>query len=153
MRDQVWMGILEANRLTRYYSALADQMRWRQRLFSVTIAGAASGAAMTLLAQLPDWISAAVLFATALAAIWSHYADYSGKAAKADSVCGQYQELEIEWRGIWFGETNREQVEKLQLRDMRITTGLGLNTNKRLNDKSWKEARDVIAQEFNAARG
>ena len=153
MRDQVWMGILEANRLTRYYSALADQMRWRHRLWSVFIAGAASGAAATLLAQLPDWVSASVLFAAALAAIWSHYADYSGKAAKADSVCGQYQELEIEWRGLWYGEMNREQVQKLQLRDLRITNGLGLNTNKRLNRKSWKETHDVITQEFNGARG
>ena len=132
MRDQVWMGILEANRLTRYYSGLADQMRWRQRLLSTVIAVAASGAAATVLAQLPEWISAIVLFGTAVAAIWSHLADYSGNAAKADSVCTQYQELETEWRGLWFGEITMEQVQRLQLRDIRITTGLGLNENKRL---------------------
>ena len=64
MRDQVWIGILEANRLTRYYSALADQLRWRQRLLSVVIAVAASGAAATVLAQWPAWLSAIVLFGT-----------------------------------------------------------------------------------------
>ena len=54
MRDQVWIGILEANRLTRYYSALADQLRWRQRLLSVVIAVAASGAAATVLEVWPE---------------------------------------------------------------------------------------------------
>ena len=152
MRDQVWIGILEANRLTRYYSALADQFRWRQRLLSVLIAAAASGAAAAVLAQLPEWLSAIILFGTSLAAIWSHYADYSGKAAKADSVCSQYQELEVEWRGLWFGEANMDQIQKLQLRDIRITTGINLNENKRLNQKSWKETRDVISREFHAAR-
>ena len=152
MRDQVWIGILEANRLTRYYSALADQLRWRQRLLSVVIAVAASGAAATVLAQWPAWLSAVVLFGTSFAAIWSHYADYSGKAAKADSVCSQYQELEIEWHGLWFGEVTIDQVQKLKSRDIRITTGLNLNENKRLNQKAWDETHEVISQEFNAAR-
>ena len=152
MRNQVWSGILEANRLTRYYSALADELRWRQRLFSVFIAVAASGAAATVLVQAPGWLSAIVLFGTSAAAIWSHYADYSGKAAKADAVCSQYQELEIEWRGLWFGKPTTDDVQKLQLRDIRITTGLNLNENKRLNKKSWEEANEVITQEFNAAR-
>ena len=152
MRDQVWIGILEANRLTRYYSALADQLRWRQRILSVVVAVAASGAAATVLAQWPAWLSATVLFGTSFAAIWSHYADYSGKAAKADSVCSQYQELEIEWHGLWFGEATMDQVQKLKLRDIRITTGLNLNENKRLNKKAWEETYEVISQEFNAAR-
>ena len=63
------------------------------------------------------------------------------------------RELEIEWRGLWFGEVTMDQIQKLQLRDIRITTGLHLNENKRLNQKTWKEAYEVISQEFDAARG
>ena len=68
MREQIWFGILEADRLGRYYGMVSDKYsRWHLILTCVVVVSASSSAA-SLLAQFPEIIAAvALLIASAVA--------------------------------------------------------------------------------------
>ena len=148
MRDQVWNGITESYRLTRYYAALSDKLRRRHRLFAVITTVAASGAAVAFLAQAPAWAGTAVAVLAASSTIWSSYSDYSGKAAMASAASSQYQELATEWKQLWFGEIADNQITRLELKDVAIARGLPIEEDVKLNQRAQEEAYAVVVQDF-----
>ena len=103
--NKIWRGLLDAERLTRYYSRLAEKFsRWNRVALSV-IAALTLGAAVTMLAELPAWASgwsppAFALLASALA-FWLSYADYSRRAGVAAAIAVQCMELAHEWEALW----------------------------------------------------
>ena len=148
MDDSIWNGILDAGRLGRYYSALADKYRTKHRIVTVLIAVGASGAMASLLTRMPSEVSAVVMLVVAVAAIWSSYADYSGKAAMADAAASQYDDLAVEWRRLWYGEASVDQVTALQHKEVKIASGLPLNEDKALNQKAQIDAYETIPLDF-----
>ena len=148
MRDQIWNGITESYRLTRYYSALSDKFRLRHRVFTVITTLAASGAAVSLLAHAPDWVGITVAFLAACSAVWSSFADYSGKAAMASAASSQYQELAVEWKQLWFGEIAEDQIARLEYKDAAIARGLPIEEDVKMNQKAQEEAYAVVTQDF-----
>ena len=141
MREQVWMGILESDRLGRYYSAIADKARKKHQLLSVGITLAASSALAVFLTQLPEF------FAT----VWTLYADYSGKAVMADVAANQYRDLSTEWRKLWYSEEiTQEKIQEFQRLDNRIAEKYPLNEDDELAQKAQEDAYGFIPQEFGA---
>ena len=57
MTQQIWTSLLESDRVARYYSMLADKLRWRHNILTAILIISATAAA-SLLAQLPNWVSA-----------------------------------------------------------------------------------------------
>ena len=103
--SKVWRGLLDAERFVRYYSRLAEKFsRWNRIALSV-IAVLTSGAAITMLAELPGWASGwtpplLAVLAAALAFCLS-YADYSRRAGIAAGIAVQCVELAQEWEKLW----------------------------------------------------
>ena len=78
MREQIWAGILEADRLGRYYGMVSDKYsRWHLILTCVVVVSASSSAA-SLLARFPEAIAAVALLIASAVAIWLYLKDYSG---------------------------------------------------------------------------
>ena len=88
MTQQIWTSLLESDRVARYYSMLADKLRWRHNILTAILIISATAAA-SLLAQLPNWVSALVIFLTACVSAWLYVFDYSGKATAATAQAGR----------------------------------------------------------------
>lgn len=151
MREQVWMGILESDRLGRYYSAIADKARKKHQLLSVGITLAASSALAVFLTQLPEFFAGGFLVSVAFATVWTLYADYSGKAVMADVAANQYRDLSTEWRKLWYSEEiTQEKIQEFQRLDNRIAEKYPLNEDDKLAQKAQEDAYGFIPQEFGA---
>lgn len=149
LNQEVWSGILEAERLSRYYSALADKSRRKHQWFSVCITLAATAAAGALLAQLHELLSAVILVSVAGATIWNLYADYSGRATMADITSSQYRDLLIEWKELWYGGGDtRERIKELQRWDNRIAEKYPLSEDDKLAQEAQEVAYERVPLEY-----
>ena len=152
MRDQrgvVWNEILDTDRAIRYCSAQEGRFRIQHRLLSYLTAVAASGGMASVLAHAPDWVSALVLFVAAATALWLTFADYSGKAAKAEAATNQLRLLAIEWRDLWYSmEIHPDRVKELATRYVNISGWYSIDPDEKLNQKAQEEAYEAVAREF-----
>ena len=149
MTQQIWTGLLESDRVARYYSMLADKLRWRHNILTAILIVLATGAAASLLAQLPNWVSAIVIFLTACISAWLYVFDYSGKATAASLFSDQYGRLHTKWTRLWYAENPTiEEIRALQDEYNNIATGFILDTNETLNGKAQEEAYTSVPSQF-----
>ena len=109
--QQVWTGVHSSERLYRYYGRLESKLQRRHVASLVFIGVASSGAAAALLGHLPDFISAILFFLVAGATIWMFTADYSKRSAIAGLASGQWMELALEWKRLWYDLDDLEDEE------------------------------------------
>ena len=151
LREQVWMGILNTDRVVRYYVHLSDKFQTRSVRFKVAIAIATSGSAVSLLAQVPsNWVVVVLLLTTA-AVIWASYADYSGKAAAASILGSQYRDLAVEWRQLWYGEITADKIMVLQSKYNKIASDYQISEDEELNEKAQSEVYSITPMEFGSS--
>ena len=150
MREQVWNGILDTDRLHRYYSALGDKFRRRHLFVQAFILVSSSGAAASLLASLSSYVAAALFLIVAGATVCASLSDYSGKAAMAESIASQYADLRIEWDRLWYADITAEAIVTLQYRYNKIPSGVPLTEDDGLHQKAQEATYETVPQEFNA---
>ena len=149
MTQEIWNGLLESDRVARYYSMLSDRFRLVQNILTVALIVLATGAAASLLAQLPEWVSAIVIFLTACISAWLYVFDYSGKATAASLFSDQYGRLHTKWTQLWYSENPTvEQIRALQEEYNNIASGYILETNEALNAKAQEEAYASVPNQF-----
>ena len=148
MYQQIWNGILDTDRMIRYYGMLSDKLRFRHQVASVVLAAIACGAAVPLLTQLPNYLAAVMFFLVAVATIWLLKADYSSKSTAASIFAAQYGYLAIEWRGLWFGQPSQQQIDALWEKYHRIAGGYDIPEDTKLNWKAMYESDLVLTSEF-----
>ena len=150
MREQVWNGILDTDRLHRYYSALGDKFKKRNRIIQAFILVASSGAAASLLASLHSYVAAGLFLVVAGATVWASLSDYSGKAAMAESIASQYADLRIEWDRLWYADITADAIAILQYKYNKIPSGVPLTEDDGLHQKAQEATYKAVPQEFNA---
>ncbi len=150
MAQQVWYGLLDADRQARYFQRLSDKFRWRNRIILLVLFVSASGAATNLLASGPEIASGLIFLATAAASVWLYLADYSGKAAASRLFSNQYSELAAEWKRLWYEGETPEEVHALQRRQISVASGYTISVDHDLNEKCAGETYAVLKAEFNA---
>ena len=83
---QIWLGLLDAERLTRYYGRLSDRMRRINFALTVFTLLASTAAFASLMAPLPDLVSALCFVGVAAALIWMHLSEFSNSPGGAPSL-------------------------------------------------------------------
>ena len=152
MSAQVWYGLLDAERNSRYFHRLADRLETWKKVLTFFVILSSSGAATTLLAQGPELVSALLFVATVIASLALYVWDFSGKAAAARIFRDQYAETALEWKRMWYQDEglSREQIEALQDRELRIGLSETIKVDDKLNERCAKEAYDYAQAEFYA---
>ena len=150
--NRIWLGMLDTDRLGRYYGRIADRMQRLHFCFTVGIALSSSAAALSLLTQLPDLVSVVFFFVVAGAVIWTSYADYSKKATVASVIGKQCYELSVEWKELWFHADEDAdalfQAAGLERRLGDITHLYDGPLDDTLNERCAEEAYEVKQAEF-----
>ena len=147
--QQIWEGITDTEYLSRYFTYLADKMRWRHRLFTFFVLLSTSSAAGSVMAQLPEEISAGLFLLTAGLAIWSYLADYGSKATIANFASEQFAQLAVDWKDLWYGgDETQDRIRELSERFNGITKGYDLSTDKKLHERAQNESDRILASDF-----
>ena len=99
--NTIWLGMLDSERLSRYYRKLSDRMRRNHFILSAFILLSSTAAIASLMSEVYDWIAAIFLLVVAATVIWHHLGEYSKRAALANVVAIQCDGLASEWKHLW----------------------------------------------------
>ena len=158
-RDDVWFGLLDADRVARYYNALAARLRRRRRLLDACTAFGSTGAAAALLLSAPTALLAAFILAVAFASAWSLVSRYSEDGALLTKVGDEMGRLAGAWQLLWsevdaLGDDEaRRRVAKLSEAMARCTDDVPpeLADVRRLNERCAAETYAVMQAQHGAA--
>ena len=156
VHDRIWSGMLDAERLSRYYGNISDrQQKWNQSLSLASIMLSIVGA-IILLWTLPAWVVAGVFLALAFVTSLMMVFDFSRRAETARIVSRQMRNALDELRDLWTDRLTADteylssRVAELEKR-MNSDTFVDLVVDDKLNERCQKEADDVLRAEFSRA--
>ena len=157
--SQVWLGLLDAERLTRYYQVVAKRLqRWHMGL-TAFIALGSTGAVGALLLDAPDWVAQLLAVAVAAAAVGTSYYGHASKAALAEAAGANCADLALCWRDLWarlnsLDETDAwREIQSLKRRENETTARVPahLAGNRSLNERCAEDAYTVLGAEYAGA--
>lgn len=129
-RNAVWQELLNAARLVRYYSSLADRHRRNGRIIQFLLMAAATSGIAGLLDLLPAFIqqtaAAAAAAAVAILVVCDFFGDYAWKAAVLHVICIECNRIESQWQTLWL-EIDRPDLEDADALRQCETLGRRLN--------------------------
>ena len=160
-RDDVWYGLLDAERVARYYNALAARLRRRRRLLDAFAAFGSTSAVASLLLSAPPWALAAFVLTSAAASVWSLVSRYGDDGALLTRVGDEMGRIAGEWQLLWsevetLGDDEaRGRVAALSEAMARCTEGVPpeLADQRRLNERCAAETYRVMQAQYGAAAG
>ena len=120
---RVWVGLLEADHLARYYAKLAERFGRYHRLGMSVVITLTLGSVTLTFASLPSgafWIPGIFALPAAILAIYLSYEDYSRKAGMASTIASQCMELTLEWRQLWYELSSNNVMTRASELDRRL---------------------------------
>lgn len=157
-KDRIWLGLLDAERVSRYYMALSEKMTRCNQITTVVIVLCSTSVMAELIARAPQWLIVVTALALAAATIWLAYYDYAMKAAATAMTADRCREIGAKWRNLWYirdnldGSALPEIINLEKQMDQATSSGtiayLGLTTHNRIHEKATEEAYAVIKEEF-----
>ena len=160
-QNEVWQGMLDCARLSRYYNIQADRYHTRHEILQGALFLAATGSAAAILDVLPDMIALLANAAVAVCAVLHFFQDYGKKAAVLHTISSDCLELEKDWRLLWNEQSSLEDSEVLNRNDrlserLNMVTGrsglIGVRDNDTLNRRCQEEAFEVMESHYAAVR-
>ena len=157
--SQVWLGLLDAERLSRYYAEMAARLqRWHMGLMALIALGS-TGAVATLLLSAPAGVAESLAGTVAAAAVWTSYYGHASKAAMMEAARDGCADLALRWRNLWAQLESLDEaqawreIQHLQRQEELATARVPahLTTKRRLNERCAKEAYTVIGNEYAVA--
>lgn len=131
---QAWLGLLDSERLTRYYSYLAARFQQRHRW--ITLGVTAGSVATAILSWAPSNVASTIFdsksvsvsdaglvsIAVAGAAIWLLLADYSRRSLHASTLESDCNEVVLQWKMLWSEMANLDdQLAAKRIRDLELS--------------------------------
>lgn len=150
MREQIWITILDADRLTRYYGRLATTNKRIQFWLNVVVTLCSLAAATVLLIDVHKAVPAALFFVVAASTTWGIFAEYSKKAtlsAQAAKECAKVKSDSVE---LWYDQHADDAAERAFALARRLddVTPIEIEQNEKLNKKCAEEAYTTVTYEF-----
>ena len=159
IRNEVWQNYLDASRLARYYSALADRYKTIYLLSrAILILPLLTGVAL-LFDLLPEILVLFVGLAIALLVTADLFFDFAKRASVLKLVSQECGSLENEYRDLWLAVENgalsdgeaRERINQIEKKMIDITNRLGnleIKVDHKLNEKCAIETYKVMADRY-----
>ena len=154
----VWHGLLDAERLSRYYLAMAArQQRWHMSSTAFVVFGSV-GVAASLLFGAPDWVAGSLAASVAGIAVWRYSHGHASHAALTQATAAGCSHLALSWRDLWARlesldeEDAWREIHALKHKEALTTARVPshLVADKRLNEQCAEEAYAVLGEEYAA---
>ena len=156
MTNQIWIGLLESEKLLRYYSELSDKLGKRSTYLELALLVPGSGVLAVLVYHFLEGSSqllALVFISSLVSGIvgWLRVAQYSKKAAIAGVIAVQCRALRDDYKRLWYrGEEDIETFLVLHTRLSSVGASLDHHVDKKLSEETEEEADRHIYAELSA---
>ena len=159
IRNEVWQNYLDASRLARYYSVLADRHKSIYMLSrAILILPLLTGVAL-LFDLLPEILVLFVGLVIVLLVVTDLMFDFAKRASVLKLVSQECGSLENEYRDLWLAVENgglsdgevRERVNQIEKKMIDVTNRLGsleIRVDHKLNEKCAIETYEVMADRY-----
>ncbi len=107
----VWEGVLDADRLARYYGYLTVRLRRLGRGLGASVVGLHLAAALTMAGPFPAWVPAAAMAAGAAAVVAYTCGRFEELAARAVGLHAGMERLSVDWQLLWSDARARDDAE------------------------------------------
>ena len=150
MRDQIWITILDADRLTRYYGRMATTNKKIQFWLNVVVTLCSLAAATVLLIDVHKAVPAALFFVVAASTTWGIFAEYSKKATLATHAAKEYAKIKSDTVELWYDQYADDAMERAFALARRLddVAPMEIEQNEKLNKKCAEEAYSTVRHEF-----
>lgn len=150
MRDQIWITILDADRLTRYYGRMATTNKKIQFWLNVVVTLCSLAAATVLLIDVHKAVPAALFFVVAASTTWGIFAEYSKKATLAAHAAKEYAKIKSDTVELWYDQYADDAMERAFALARRLddVAPMEIEQNEKLNKKCAEEAYSTVKHEF-----
>ena len=150
MREQIWITILDADRLTRYYGRLATTNKRIQFWLNVVVTLCSLAAATVLLIDVHKAVPAVLFFVVAASITWGIFAEYSKTATLAEHAAKEYSKLKSDAVELWYDQYADDVMERAFALAKRLddVAPMGIEQNEDLNRKCAEEAYTTVRYEF-----
>ena len=152
----VWHGLLDAERLSRYYLAVAArQQRWHMGLTAFVVFGSV-GVVASLLFGAPDWMTGSLAVSVAAIVVWRYSHGHASHAALTEATAASCSGLALSWRDLWARldgldeEDAWREIQALKHGEALATARVPshLAADERLNEHCAEEAYAVLREEY-----
>ncbi len=106
----VWEGVIDADRMCRYYGYLAGRMKLLGDVAQAAPAGF-SLLALVALALQAEWAALSALALSAAVATCGAIGRFHQKASLSGDLYGRLSRLSLEWQDVWAGAPGRDEAE------------------------------------------
>ena len=97
----IWEGMIDADRLSRYYGYLAHRLKRLSELLSIGIIGFSLATVFSIWSPLPEWLPLVTIGIAASASILTAVMRYQEKAAYSLDLYRQIERLSTDWLELW----------------------------------------------------
>ena len=97
----IWEGLLDTDRMYRYYGYLAGRLERIGSLLQIGTVGFASGAFLSLLSHFPEWVPSAASAVAAITGALVAFRRYPEKAARSAEIYRELGRELVEWERLW----------------------------------------------------
>ena len=149
--NQVWHGLLTAERLSRYYGKLASRSGQLNFWLTAVPGIASTGAAVTLILQWAEWATPLLFVIVSGTLAFSAHAGYARKQSMALIISNECRDLALEWKDLWLKsgyDFNQEKIKELDRRMDAISGRYDASHDHQLNVECKREAHRVCVDEF-----
>ena len=150
-RTQIWMELLDAERLALYYSRLADRIQWHHTMLSLAAILGSLIAATVLLAPLDiEWVSAGLFLGVATATVVSVVFDPSRHAQIARTTSEQARWIAGDLHRLFLAEDDPDRRPALEQLARRLdeVTRVEIKVDRSLNEQCASEADTFLAAKY-----
>ena len=159
VRRETWDQMLEADRLSRYYSEVANRMGKRERAAAVVTTAFAVAGTLGFGLDMPGWVTGPLIFATLVAILWPLVYRSGGNITDVILTHKRICSLHVQLKGLWIEIESgavEERNARLRLRELSsdlsevsgVTTGAVKyyadirKTAEKETDAYWSELKD-----------
>ena len=101
IRTEVWDQMTDADRLARYYGAVADKMGRRERLAAVVTTAFAVGSTLGFGLKLASWITGVLILGTLVASLWPLVYRSAGSLTSVVLCHKRVCRLQAQLKALW----------------------------------------------------
>ena len=159
IRNEVWQNYLDASRLARYYSALADRYKSIYKFSRLVLILPLLTSVTLFFDLLPEFVGLILGLVIALVVISDLIFDFAKRASVLILVSQECDRLENEYRDLWLvvenddlsNEKIREKINQIEVKLIDITNRPGdleIKVDHKLNEKCTIKAYKVMEDRY-----
>ena len=161
IKNEVWYGYYNSNRLSRYYQAKANHMMWLHYFVRLVLLGSVVGSVVAFLDATDSKIRLWVNLFIGIVVVVEAVTNFAKKSTVLHTISVECARLETEWFTLWLSTRRNlvsesdalQSIKKLKVQGLEVTSKVGdanISISYRMNRKAAEDAKKIMESKYAA---